>query len=184
MKVIVTFNLQYAGLRLEIARCDDAIDRVPLKPISNLFQLNWKSQQRDLSNPYFRDHLGACTLQMQGADGRIREQICIRLDRVAAFLNGVNPEKVRAQGNEDGAAFLRQKQAEWADALHDYEALGIAVNPNHQDLVDGQRKLRASLCQMISIKNKCADTADRSVLSAEIGKIARDLGDPYQPELL
>lgn len=50
-----------------------------------------------------------------------REMVCIRLDRVAAYLNTINPERVRANGNEDGAAFLEQKQEEWDDLIHAYE---------------------------------------------------------------
>lgn len=58
-------------------------------------------------------------------------EVLIRIDRVAAYLMTINPEKVRAAGNERGSDFLEARLTEWADALHDFIEDGVAVNLNH-----------------------------------------------------
>jgi hypothetical protein len=45
----------------------------------------------------------------------------IRLDRVAAYLNTLNPESVRSAGNEEAADFLERKHQEWDDLINAYE---------------------------------------------------------------
>lgn len=124
-----------------------------------------------------------CTPHVGGAGGQIREQTCILISRVAAFLMSINPELVRARGNKDGAKFLEEKQEEWADALHDYEELGVAVNLNHAKSQELLRKQRASFAQMIGVKNKTADAPDRKALGAVVQQMAAELGVAYQPDL-
>ena len=128
----VTFSIQYAGLTLQIAKNDRGEDVTPLKPISDLFGLEWERQRKRVTGGnYYPRFFGSCTVHMYGADRQRREQNCILLSRVAAFLSGVSPERVQAAGNLDGADYLIAKQEEWADALHDYEELGVAINLNH-----------------------------------------------------
>lgn len=102
--------------------------------------------------------------------------IYIRLDRVAAFLGTINPDRVRGAGNESSAEHLESKITEWDDALHDYEELGFAINLNHAKSQESLRKQRASFAQMIGVKNRTPSQKDRQALSMVIGQMANELG--------
>ena len=132
------------------------------------------------ASPYLNEYLGTCTRHMPGAGGQIRTQTCILLSRVAAYLMSINPDRVKAQGNEDGAKFLIAKQNEWADALHDYEELGVAVNLNHHR-VQGA-KVNA-LIRAVALRGKTENQTDRTLMGHLVARLASDIGLPYQPEL-
>lgn len=110
--------------------------------------------------------------------------IYIRLDRVAAFLGTINPDRVLAAGNLSAAEYLESKISEWDDALHDYEELGVAINLNHAKSQESLRKQRASFAQMIGIKNRTPSENDRQAISHVIGQMADELGIPYQTDLI
>ncbi len=177
----VTFSIQYAGITLQIAKNDQGQDVTPLKPIADLFGLEWKRQFRRVTEgSYYPRFFGTCGVPMYTADGQRREQTCILLSRVAAFLSGVSPERVRAAGNLDGADYLIAKQEEWADALHDYEELGVAVNLNHHR-VQGA-KVNA-LIRAVALRGKTENQTDRTLMGHLVARLASDIGLPYQPEL-
>lgn len=180
----IIFSIQYAGLTLPIGKNEKGEDVTPLKPIADLFGLRWNRQLEKVTNSaYLSRYLGVCTLPMWGADGQKREQTCILVPRVAAYLMSVNPEQVHAAGNEDGAKYLMEKQEEWADALHDYEEIGIAINLNHARSQEFLRKQRMSFAQMIGVQNKTENPASRRALGAVVEKMAAELGVPFQPDL-
>lgn len=191
----IAFSIQYAGLTLPVVKNDQGQDVTPLKPIAELFGLDWSTQHKKVTNgDFYPAFFGTCTVHMPYAGGgcvgdsphagsQKREQTCIRLDRVAAYLMGINPERVKSHGNESGAAYLTQKITEWADALHDYEEIGVAVNLNHVKTQEALRRQRASFAQMIGIKNKTANTADRAALGHVVRCMAAELGVPYQTDI-
>lgn len=109
--------------------------------------------------------------------------IWIRLDRVAAFMATINPDRVRVAGNDSAADFLEQKIAEWDDALHDYEDLGVAFNVNHARTQEALRKQRASFAQMIGVKNRTETAVDRKALSHVLQQMAGEMGVPYQLDI-
>lgn len=181
----ITLLINYAGLQLPVVKNDAGDDVTPLKPISDLFGLKWEKQRLKVSEPGFlRDFLGTCTPLMGGAGGQNREQTCILVSRVAAYLMSISPERVEAAGNEDGARYLTEKLTEWADALHDYETLGEAINLNHIKHQEALRRQRATMAQMIGVKNRTPAVNDRAALSQIIGQMAGELGVSYQPDLL
>lgn len=181
----VRFSIEYAGLQLPVVKNEQGEDCTPLKPVADLFGLQWERQRKKLdTSPFLTAHLGVCTVLMYGAGGQKREQTCIKVSRVAAFLLGLDPDRIRAHGNITGAEFLEQKLAEWADALHDYEELGIAINLNHARSQEFLGKQRSRFAQMIGIKNKTPDLADRKALGHVVGQMATELGIPYQPDLV
>lgn len=180
----ISFRIEYAGLQLHIGKNANGDDVAPLKPISDLFGLEWERQRKKVGDSdYLSRFLGICTVHMYGADGQKREQTCILLSRVASFLMSINPERVRAHGNTDGADFLEAKITEWADALHDYEELGLAVNLNHAKSQEALRRQRTSFAQMIGIKNKTACLEDRQALGQVVKQMAGELGIAYQLDL-
>lgn len=180
----ISFSISYAGLQLPIAQDSQGRDVTPLKPIADLFDLKWEEQRLKVTRGLMGEYLGTCTPAIRGADGQSREQTCILLSRVAAYLMSINPERVQASGNTDGARYLIEKQDEWADALHDYEEMGVAVNLNHVKTQDALRKQRHSLAHMIGIKSKTADAVDRKTLTALITVMAAELGVAHQPDLV
>lgn len=200
MKIV--FSIMYAGLTLPVVKNEQGQDVTPLKPISDLFGLRWRQQLEKVSkSEYLRRYLGVCTLASSragsqktpdsdtctltsgGADDQKREQTCILVKRVAAFLMSISPEMVRAKGNTDGAKFLEEKQEEWADALHDYEEIGVAVNTNHIKQQEQTRKLRTAFFQAMGVQNKTENPAARKAIGQVVQQMAAELGVAYQPDL-
>ena len=181
----ITINIEYAGLQLAIGKNERGEDVTPLKPISDLFGLRWNRQKQKVTeSAHLGKYLGVCNLQMWAADGQKREQICILVSRVAAFLMSISPDAARGQGNESAADFLEQKLNEWADALHDYEEIGVAFNLNHHKMQEFRQKADRSLAQIIAIKNKTEPKNDRHLLEQMISARAKEAGHVYQPDLL
>jgi P22_AR N-terminal domain len=181
----ISIAIEYAGLQLQIGKNEQGQDVTPLKPIADLFGLEWKRQHKKVTeSDYLNRFMGVCIVPMYHAGGQKREQTCILLSRVAAFLMSINPEQVRAQGNETGADYLEEKLHEWADALHDYEEIGAAINMNHARSLEALRKQRVSFAQMINIKNKTEELCDRRALGHVVKKMAEEIGIPYQSDLL
>lgn len=179
----ITIAIEYAGLTLSVLK-HEGIEYVPLKPVADLFGLRWEAQREKVANdPFYRSYLGTCTLTGWGAGGQNREQTCIRLDRVAAYLMTLSPANIREKGNTTGADFLEARLNEWADALHDYETLGTAVNERH---LAGQATLRAANAAVKLIRAKAATVskADRGLIDGLLQSIASENGILYQPDLL
>lgn len=179
----ITIAIEYAGLTLVVIKHEGA-EYVPLKPVANMFGLRWEAQREKVSNdPFYRSYLGTCTLTGWGAGGQVREQTCIRLDRVAAYLMTLSASNVRAKGNTTGADFLEARLNEWADALHDYETLGSAVNERH---LAGQATLRAAnaAVKLIRAKASTASKVDRGLIDGLLQNLSRENGIPYQPDLI
>jgi hypothetical protein len=176
----VRINLEFAGAVLPVEINEQGQHVVPLKPICDAIGLEWERQRKKVSEPYLSKRLGSCTVQMLWAE-KHREMICIRLDRVAAYLNTVNPESVRGQGNESAADFLEAKHAEWDDLIDAYErGFGIlakgskATAKKQPDVRDFLSVLRA--------EKQTDSEPERKVLHLLARKIASDLGAPFEEE--
>ena len=147
MKINSRIEIEFSGITLPVVRDANEREVVPLKPISDVFGLKWEKQREKFAsiddtctppkggagseNPPISDisggaippaasaisrRFGAC-LAMVPFAGQSREMLCIRLDRVEAFINQIDPDRVRGNGNETGADFLEAKQSEWDDVL-------------------------------------------------------------------
>lgn len=181
----ISLVINYAGLQLPVVKNDAGEDVTPLKPISDLFGLGWVRQWKKVTADGFLSRfLGTCIVPMYYAGDQKRPQVCIRLSRVAAFMMSISPDAVRAQGNEAGADYLAEKLTEWADALHDYELLGAAINQNHIKQQESLRRQRVAMAQMIGVKNRTPAAHDRVALGKIIGQMASELGISYQSDLL
>lgn len=113
----IPFSIQYAGLTLWISQNSQGQEVTPLKPITDLFGLEWKRQQKKVTrSAHHKSRFGVTVISLLAQDGQNREQTCILLSRVSSFLMSISFEHVRSAGNHDGAAFLAAKQKEW-DAL-------------------------------------------------------------------
>lgn len=180
----VMLSIEYAGLQLQITKNERGEDITPLKPIADLFGLQWKVQRKKVTeSEFYRRHLGVSDTLKRTSNPTYESEVFIRLDRVAVYLMTINPDRVRANGNISSAEYLEQKIKEWSDALHDYEEMGVAINMNHARAQDALRKQRDSFSRMMVVKNKLADPADQRAVGFVAQQMAAELGVPYQLDL-
>mgnify|MGYP003385604539 CR=1 FL=1 len=147
----IHISIAFGDAILPVVKCEDGHDRVPLKPISDQVGVNWKGQKRKLTNDdYLTERFGlilGVVHYPQMADmARKRDEYLIRLDRITAFLNTLNPHLITVRGNSDAADWLKDKHNEWDNALHSYETNGFAAKVAGADLRD-------ALCKLDKIKN-------------------------------
>jgi hypothetical protein len=147
MKSPIHISIAFGDAILPVAECDDGFKRVPLKPIVEQVGASWKGQYRRVQSGYLNQRLGICGVVFYTGAGR-REMTAIRLDRVTAYLNSLNPDQIRSAGNNDAADWLEAKHSEWDDALHHYETDGFAIKES-QDA----RQLINTLSQIDRIKD-------------------------------
>lgn len=126
-------SIAFGDAILPIIDCDDGHQRVPLKPIADVIGINWQTITRRLEEGrYLHRRLGVKVTPSRGGQ---KADICIRIDRVTAFLYSLNPEMVRGKGNAEAADWLEAKHSEWDDALHDYETHGVALKAGRSNAV-------------------------------------------------
>lgn len=116
----IAISIEYAGLTLLAIENDQGVYHVPLKPLSSLFGLQWATQHQKVQREWLRAHLGVCLMTVPDVAGQSRSMVCIRVDRVDAYILSINPLRVRAGGNLDGASYLALKHREWADSFRTY----------------------------------------------------------------
>lgn len=182
MKVNSRIELEFAGISLPIAKDADGREIVPVKPFCEVLGLDWKTQYKKMQTTYLTRRLGVCVVSIPYA-GQLREMVCIRLDRVAAFLNQVNPTSVRGSGNEIGADFLEAKQCEWDDLLHEYESRQGGIISGMSDEARSKAIYVRLYLSTLRAKQGTTDDRDRKALSTLAETLAADAGAPYQPEL-
>lgn len=193
----LTLNMQFGGAVLPVAKNEAGQEVVPLKPICDVIGIDWETQRKkfDLKSKtctepglgagsgkdgYFARLMGASIERMSYA-GQSREMVCIRLDRVAAYMFTINPNQVRINGNEAAADFLERKHQEWADLIHAYESeRGDMLRRGATAKVINIRTL-LSVCRE---KRVTTHEPDRRVLEAISKDLSAELGLPYQSDLL
>lgn len=182
-KVNTRIELEFANVTIPVEKNADGLEVVPIKPITEIFGLDWQRQYDRLKEPYLTRRLGVCIGHMPYA-GQGREMVCIRLDRVTAYLNQINPMKVRSAGNEIGADFLEAKQCEWDDVIHEYESRKHGMLKT-ADVASRNRAINVRLyLQVLREKRVTDDERDRKALSTIAEELAADAGIPYQSDLL
>lgn len=179
----VVVSLQFAGVLLPVAADEQGGKVVPLKPISDALGLEWVRQHKRSGEAGRAQRLGTCTVPMYYA-GQTREMVCIRLDRVVAWLFSINPEAVRGQGNVKAAEFLEQKQAEWDTVLHDYEAAQGMFGKELQAEARKRVALTKLWLEVIREHRRTEDAAYRQRLVEAEKQLASELGLPFQPQLV
>lgn len=175
-KSVIHVQIQFSDTLLPIVMNDDGHRVVPLKLITDSVGIEWERQRKKVSETYLVKRLGTCTVQVLGADQR-REMVCIRLNRVAAFLNTVNPENVRGHGNEDAADFLERKQEEWDDLIDAYER-GYGILAKGSKRTARKQASYDDYLKITRAKDKTQSEPEKKVLDFMARQIARDLGVP------
>jgi len=166
--------IRFHGLKMMVV-AHEGKDYVPVRPICELIGVDWRGQKRVLEDPYKTQLYGICWLFPPEIDGfselKFAPNCYIRVNRVEAFLFGINPKRVEANGNVDAAKWLMALQHEWADALHAYETHGIAVKP-------GRAQALRELHQMIRSRERLRDPGERAALTALIREELAAMGLP------
>ena len=190
----VKIQLEFAGVLLPVELNEKGQEVVPLKPIADLIGLDWETQRKKVNSDYLSKRLGTCTVLMPCAGqeseiciglmsyaGQRREMTCIRLDRVAAYLNTINPERVRINGNESAADFLEKKHEEWDEVINAYEQ-GFGMFAGKKASSRKQPTVRDFL-SVLKAKKQAETESERQVLNTLAQNLAEELGAPFQPEL-
>jgi hypothetical protein len=178
----IHISIAFGDTILPVIECEDGHQRVPLKPIVDQIGAQWEGQRRKVQpEKYLGQRLGTQTTTSRCGDV---PQICIRLDRVTAFLNSLNPEFIRVKGNHDAADWLEAKHQEWDDALHQYETAGFAINKSHYSNIAAKEKGYLRMVSVIREKNKTEDIQDRRLIAKVLKDMAATHGIDYQTDLL
>jgi hypothetical protein len=185
----IHISITFGDAILPVIECEDGHQRVPLKPIADVIGLNWSTQRRKFQDDkYLTRRLGAEYHPLRGVEISQKQgnptHLCIRLDRVTAFLNTVNPENVRAKGNNESADWLEAKHQEWDDVLHQYETAGFAINKSHYSNIAAKEKGYLRMVSVIREKNKTEDQHDRRLIAKVLKDMAATHGIDYQTDLL
>ena len=124
--------INFHGLNLLVAR-HHGFDYIEAKPLCDLAGVNWKTASRTLQEGDNAVLYGAQRLippQIAGFGSlKTPEEgvLYLRLDRARMYLARISTDRMRANGNAEGAEKVLALQTEWAEALHAYETQGIAV---------------------------------------------------------
>lgn len=88
---------------------------VPMKRVCEALGIAWDRQWDKTVTEHLRRRAGIELVSVH--DGvQERRMICMRADRVAAYINEINPRRLRAGGNDTAASLVEKLQDEW-DAI-------------------------------------------------------------------
>ncbi|TNG91720.1 hypothetical protein FHQ28_11700 [Pasteurellaceae bacterium USgator11] len=141
---ITTQTLSFHGSDLITLKVEDVI-YTALRPIVEALGINWATQSRKLENS--KGKFNCCHMTTVGADGKIREMLCMPIKKLNGWLFSINPDKVRSDLREK----VIQYQEECFQALHDYWTKGIAIN-ERKTTVDDRTGLRDAVNMLVSKK--------------------------------
>lgn len=181
-KTMIHLELEFSGALLPVELNEQGQQVVPLKPIVEVIGLSWQTQMEKVQGVYLKRRLGTC-IQPSLYAGQRREMVCVRLDRVAAYLNTINPDMVRAQGNESSADFLEAKHEEWDNLIDAYER-GYGILAKNGKGVGRKQPAVRDFLSVLRAKKQADVEQDRKVLELLARQIAEDLGTPYQGDFL
>jgi len=116
----------FGGITLLIVKSDDGFERVPLKPICEVIGVDWNTQHKKMKLAYVSSRLGVA-LENVKLGIQVRRVVMIRVDRIFAFLDTINPECVRGAGNSVAANYIEQKH-------HEHDCLIQKHEEAHGDL--------------------------------------------------
>ncbi len=176
-------TIEFYGQAISTFKKDD-VEYVAMRQIVEGIGLDWKSQQRKLSDNKGKFSCGHMTTT--GSDGKSYKMLCIPLKKLNGYLFSINPDKVKPEIKSKVVLY----QEECFTALHDYFNFGYSLNKNilevdqekRDKLSADLRKLRVSdvdlykkLTDAISVT--CVDYQSRD--GKELGKFFSSLQDSF-----
>lgn len=175
----ITLSIQYAGMTLQVVKNDAGEDVTPLKPFADMLGLKWETQRKKVTKSvFYRPYLGVCVQTLGGPDDQRREQTCILVSRVEAFLMSINPVKVKAGGNVSGAELLHARLRQWADVLHELHWHGIGLLDCKSKFEEGVKQLAG----FFTCLNLAESDQERAAVSRLIAEAFVELGQPLEAE--
>lgn len=180
-------TMNFHGLLLFVYSTGDQ-QYIPIRPIIDLIGTDWRTARKSIITGDSADLFGTTSLLTAKIDNsgglmleiggvstpsqsssdtsnarndELIELLCIRLDRVHMYLARVNTSRLRVNGKFKAADYLLKLQHEWADALHDYENHGIAINKAG---FDSTKQLK----MLYEIYQKATDKQQRLIISSQI----------------
>lgn len=162
-----------------------------------VFGLDWRRQKEalldpdsvilygmiDVSAPEFENSLSLSSGYLGRSDKN--DTLFIRMDRAMMFIARISTANMRSKGNNhEGADAVLAKQIEFAQALHEYETMGISVKRNYFGETENRRKSALVFIKLSDAKLKTKDPSERKVFDQLIKLNATDAGATYQPDLL
>jgi hypothetical protein len=126
----ITIKIGHNTICLPLVQSQQGMVVAPLKPIADEIGLPWAEQLEtlrpvgreenrresldddEMDNLYFSRRMGIC-LEKVFFEGLMQEMICIRADRIAAYMHSIDTDRLAAAGNHEAAELLRAKQEEW-----------------------------------------------------------------------
>ncbi len=135
----------------------------PMKPIVQNMGLDWSGQAAKLNAN--KERWGVSIIEIPSNGGE-QEMLCMPVRKLPAYLNSINPRKVRPELR----AKIELYQAESDDALWNYWMHGRAERPAPQPTTDGPLTpaLRAELKAIVDAKLSTAPADVQGKARAEI----------------
>lgn len=170
--------INFHGIVLWVIR-HEGVEYVAAKPLSDLAKVDWRSAKRTfqhdenvilygtkwLTPPDFAGQGGTST------PSNDEKTLYIRLDRATLYLARISTRNMAAKGATEAAERLLALQVEWAEALHQYETIGVA---RKKDV----RESRNQLVGLIKVRALANDPAEKKALTSLIYTVMSDAGCP------
>lgn len=178
-QITVNGLFQFHGLYLTVLE-HHGVEYIPVKPISDLLEMLWKSTKRSLlsgDNPqlYGTTELEEPVFNELRTTSGTKKAVCIKLKQVYMFLARTNTNQLRTKGNVSGADYLLTLQKEWGEALYHYETHGAAYKKAKDERV-GQ------LMSLFKLRNTTRNPKEQATLTALIQRQFAELGQPLEQE--
>lgn len=139
---ITTQTISFYGSDLITLKVEDVI-YTAVRPIVEALGLSWGSQSIKLNKN--KEKFNCFDIETVGADGKIREMLCMPIKKLNGWLFSINSEKVRADLKEKVICY----QEECFEALYNYWHFGKA---ERKTTVDDRTGLRNAVNMLVSKK--------------------------------
>ncbi|MDW0618195.1 phage antirepressor N-terminal domain-containing protein [Mannheimia haemolytica] len=139
---ITTQTISFYGSDLITLKVEDVI-YTAVRPIVEALGLSWGSQSIKLNKN--KEKFNCFDIETVGADGKIRQMLCMPIKKLNGWLFSINPEKVRADLKEKVICY----QEECFEALYNYWHFGKA---ERKTSVDDRTGLRNAVNMLVSKK--------------------------------
>lgn len=139
---ITTQTLSFHGSDLITLKVEDVI-YTAVRPIVEALGLSWGSQSIKLNKN--KEKFNCFDIETVGADGKIRQMLCMPIKKLNGWLFSINPEKVRSDLKEKVICY----QEECFEALYNYWHFGKA---ERKTTVDQRTGLRNAVNMLVGKK--------------------------------
>ena len=174
--------IRFHGLTLLVVE-HEGVEYVPLKPLSGIAGIDWRSAKRVMKHPdnvmlYGPKWFGPFGHEVNhDAIKTPSDVLHIRMDRAQIYLSRISTTRMKAHGNIDAAEVLLRRQIDFADAVHHYYITRATVNQSARSELIGELKEVAEwIRNLFDCLNLAHSDYERSAISRLIAEAAVDIG--------